>query len=194
MWRWCGLTGNEGAAVKMDRNERIIRMRWLMERRVFLLGLDNSGKSTIYKQLRIIHGEGYSEEERKAFTKTVFQDIFTAMTTLAEAMTTLNIPYSNPENQLHAQCIQDVETSQVTTLEARHTDAIRQLWADPGVRACYSRRREFELLDSTEYYMDNLERMATPDYIPTNQDVVRAKTTYTCLPECSFDFGQNSVR
>lgn len=50
--------------------------------------------------MRIIHGRGFSEEERKAFAKCIFQNIFTAMKAMTGAMTSLKIPYSNPENEV----------------------------------------------------------------------------------------------
>lgn len=43
-----------------------------------LPGTGESGKSII-KQMRIIHGSDYTEEDRKSFTKLVYQNIFTAM-------------------------------------------------------------------------------------------------------------------
>uniref|UniRef100_A0A663MYC3 Uncharacterized protein n=1 Tax=Athene cunicularia TaxID=194338 RepID=A0A663MYC3_ATHCN len=36
-------------------------------------------KSTFIKQMRIIHGSVYREEDRKGFTKVVYQNIFTAI-------------------------------------------------------------------------------------------------------------------
>lgn len=50
--------------------------------------------------MRIIHGRGFSEEERKAFAKCIFQNIVTAMKAMTGAMTSLKIPYSNPENEV----------------------------------------------------------------------------------------------
>lgn len=51
--------------------------------------------------MRIIHGRGFSEEERKTFAKCIFQNIFTAMKAMTGAMAALKIPYSNPENEVH---------------------------------------------------------------------------------------------
>ena len=50
--------------------------------------------------MRIIHGRGFSEDERKAFAKCIFQNIFTAMKAMTGAMSMLRIPYSNPENEV----------------------------------------------------------------------------------------------
>jgi hypothetical protein len=43
--------------------------------------------------MRIIHGAGYSEEDKRGFTKLVYQNIFTAMQAMIRAMETLKILY-----------------------------------------------------------------------------------------------------
>ncbi|KAJ8782277.1 hypothetical protein J1605_010256 [Eschrichtius robustus] len=58
-----------------------------------------SGKSTFIKQMRIIHGSGYSDEDRKGFTKLVYQNIFTAMQAMIRAMDTLRIQYVCEQNK-----------------------------------------------------------------------------------------------
>lgn len=53
--------------------------------------------------MRIIHGRGFSEEERKTFAKCIYQNIFTAMNAMTGAMTTLKIPYTKKENEVQSQ-------------------------------------------------------------------------------------------
>ena len=65
-------------------------------------GTGESGKTTFIRQMRIIHGRGFSEEERKTFAKCIFQNIFLAIKAMTAAMSTLRIPYSNPENEVNA--------------------------------------------------------------------------------------------
>lgn len=50
--------------------------------------------------MRIIHGSGYSDEDRKGFTKLVYQNIFTAMQAMIKAMDTLRIPYVCEQNKV----------------------------------------------------------------------------------------------
>lgn len=62
-------------------------------------------------------------------------------------------PLSPPPSsgfQIYAKWLQEVDTVRVTQLERGYVDAIRRLWADMGIRVCYSRRCEYQLLDSTE--------------------------------------------
>lgn len=65
-----------------------------------LPGTGESGKSTFIKQMRIIHGSGYTEEYRKGFTKLVYQNVFTAMQVMIGAMDTLRIQYTSKENEV----------------------------------------------------------------------------------------------
>lgn len=50
--------------------------------------------------MRIIHGSGYSDEDKRGFTKLVYQNIFTAMQAMIRAMDTLKIPYKYEHNKV----------------------------------------------------------------------------------------------
>ncbi len=50
--------------------------------------------------MRIIHGSGYSDEDKRGFIKLVFQNIFMAMQSMIRAMDLLKIQYENPESQV----------------------------------------------------------------------------------------------
>ena len=61
-------------------------------------GTGESGKSTFIKQMRIIHGAGYSDEDKRGFIKLVYQNIFMAMQSMIRAMDMLNISYGDSAN------------------------------------------------------------------------------------------------
>lgn len=66
----------------------------------FTPGTGESGKSTFIKQMRIIHGAGYSEDDKRAYIKLVFQNMFMAMQSMIDAMKNLEIAYGYPEGQV----------------------------------------------------------------------------------------------
>lgn len=73
-----------------------------------MLGTGESGKSTFIKQMRIIHGSGYSDDDKRSFIKLVYQNIFMAMNSMVRAMDTLKIPYRDPDNEAsfhHKTCV-----------------------------------------------------------------------------------------
>lgn len=62
------------------------------------LGTGESGKSTFIKQMRIIHGVGYSDEDKKEFIPLIYQNIFMAIQSMIKAMKFLKIDYENERN------------------------------------------------------------------------------------------------
>uniref|UniRef100_A0A8C7Q0D0 Guanine nucleotide-binding protein subunit alpha n=1 Tax=Oncorhynchus mykiss TaxID=8022 RepID=A0A8C7Q0D0_ONCMY len=157
------------------------------ELKLLLLGTGESGKSTFIKQMRIIHGTGYSEEDKRGFTKLVYQNIFTAMQSMIRAMETLMIPYKYEHNKGNANVVQEVDVEKVYTFENPYINAIKCLWNDPGIQEAYDRRREYQLSDSTKYYMNALDRIAETSYLPTQQDVLRVRVPTTGIIEYPFD-------
>lgn len=63
-------------------------------------GTGESGKSTFIKQMRIIHGSGYSDEDKRGFIKLVYQNIFMAMQSMIRAMDLLKISYGDSSSQV----------------------------------------------------------------------------------------------
>ncbi len=50
--------------------------------------------------MRIIHGAGYSEEDKRSHAKLVYQNIFMAMHIMIRAMDTLKIQYRDKRNEV----------------------------------------------------------------------------------------------
>lgn len=65
-----------------------------------LTGTGESGKSTFIKQMRIIHGSGYSDDDKRGFIKLVYQNTFMAMNSMVRAMETLKIQYKDSKNEV----------------------------------------------------------------------------------------------
>uniref|UniRef100_A0A8C3FUP9 Guanine nucleotide-binding protein subunit alpha n=1 Tax=Chrysemys picta bellii TaxID=8478 RepID=A0A8C3FUP9_CHRPI len=192
------LSEEDKAAVVLDKEiNKILRdqkKRDRMELKLLLLGAGESGKSTFIKQLRIIHGAGYSEEDRKGFATLVYQNVFASMQAMIGAMETLQIPYAQPENVENAKLVMGVNASKVAALIRPYANAIESLWRDAGIRTCYERRREYHLLDSAPYFLSSLERIAEDSYIPTAQDVLRSRMPTTGISEYCFSMQEMILR
>nr|CAH7748670.1 unnamed protein product [Callosobruchus chinensis]CAH7754063.1 unnamed protein product [Callosobruchus chinensis] len=157
------------------------------ELKLLLLGTGESGKSTFIKQMRIIHGAGYSDEDKRGFIKLVYQNIFMAMQSMIKAMDLLKIQYGDSSSKEKADLIKGIDYETVTTFESPYVEAIKDLWGDSGIQECYDRRREYQLTDSAKYYLSDLERIRAADYLPTEQDILRARAPTTGIIEYPFD-------
>ncbi|XP_017760417.1 PREDICTED: guanine nucleotide-binding protein G(q) subunit alpha-like [Eufriesea mexicana] len=174
------------------------------ELKLLLLGTGESGKSTFIKQMRIIHGSGYSDDDKRGFIKLVYQNIFMAMQSMIRAMELLRIEYAESSNVEKAELVRSVDFETVTTFESPYVEAIKDLWADAGIQECYDRRREYQLTDVfssprchcsvsnssadvTAIYLMEIDRVAAPDYLPTEQDILRVRVPTTGIIEYPFD-------
>jgi hypothetical protein len=65
-----------------------------------LLGAGESGKSTIAKQLKILHLRGFKEEEIMLFKKQIYQNVLTNIRLLIKGAEDKGIPLDNQVCQL----------------------------------------------------------------------------------------------
>ena len=72
---------------------------------------------------------------------------------------------------------------------AEVAESIKTLWTDKGILACFDRSREYQLNDSAKYYFDSIDRIATPSYLPNDQDVLRSRVKTTGITETKFQVG-----
>ncbi|XP_037717458.1 G protein alpha q subunit isoform X5 [Drosophila suzukii] len=174
---------NQEIEKQLRRDKRDARR----ELKLLLLGTGESGKSTFIKQMRIIHGSGYSDEDKRGYIKLVFQNIFMAMQSMIKAMDMLKISYGQGEHSELADLVMSIDYETVTTFEDPYLNAIKTLWDDAGIQECYDRRREYQLTDSAKYYLSDLARIELADYLPTEQDILRARVPTTGILEYPFD-------
>ncbi|KAI9311529.1 G-alpha protein [Dichotomocladium elegans] len=175
------------AQIKRDRAD----MR--KEIKVLLLGAGESGKSTILKQMRLIHDGGFTPEERESFKEVIYSNTIQSMRVTMEAMYDLGIPFCHPENEVHRRLVLEAPP-QVDYLSHELVEAIAILWDDQSVKDCVDRANEFQLNDSARYYFDSILRIGQPHYIPSDQDVLRSRVKSTGITETTFAIGDLTYR
>lgn len=66
--------------------------------KLLLLGPGESGKSTIVKQMKILHGSGYTKDELLFYRKDIFRNLLESMQQVIGAMHRLAIQFHSPES------------------------------------------------------------------------------------------------
>ncbi|CAO3665718.1 unnamed protein product [Rhizopus stolonifer] len=163
------------------------------EIKMLLLGAGESGKSTILKQMKLIHDGGFSQEERESFKEVIFSNTLQSMAVTLEAMDSLGIPFAIIENRQHKILVMKAPP-QIDALDQELVDAISTLWDDTGVQECVSRASEFQLNDSAKYYFDSILRIGHPHYIPSDQDLLRSRVKTTGITETVFTIDKLTYR
>ncbi|KAA8591157.1 hypothetical protein FQN60_002100 [Etheostoma spectabile] len=189
----CTISAEDKAAVErskmIDKNLREDREKSSREVKLLLLGAGESGKSTIVKQMKIIHEDGYSEEECKQYKVVVYSNTIQSIMAIIRAMGRLKIDFGTPARADDArQLFVLASSAEEGVMSAELTGVIQRLWRDGGVQTCFDRSREYQLNDSAAYYLNDLDRICQPDYIPSQQDVLRTRVKTTGIVETHFTF------
>lgn len=160
------------------------------EIKLLLLGAGESGKSTVVKQMKVIHLGGYSEEELAGFKSTVSQNVVQCMGSIVRAMQKLEIDFESEDRKNDSNTILECIDggTEISELTPALSDSVRNLWKDEGVQAAYKRANEYQLNDSARYYFDSLDRISKADYVPNEQDVLRSRVMTTGISESSFTY------
>uniref|UniRef100_A0A8C6TMX8 Adenylate cyclase-inhibiting G alpha protein n=1 Tax=Neogobius melanostomus TaxID=47308 RepID=A0A8C6TMX8_9GOBI len=189
----CTISAEDKAAVErskmIDKNLREDREKSSREVKLLLLGAGESGKSTIVKQMKIIHEDGYSEEECKQYQVVVYSNTIQSIMAIIRAMGRLKIDFGDAARADDArQLFTLASTAEEGVMSAELSRVVRRLWSDQGVQACFDRSREYQLNDSAAYYLNDLDRICESGYVPTQQDVLRTRVKTTGIVETHFTF------
>lgn len=240
--------------IKADREEIEKNSRGT---KLLLLGSSESGKTTVLKQLKIIHGRGLSKE-RLHYKKIVYLNVVTAIKAIASVASgrpseedLLNEPDSplqntftltrptnfqleKASNQPHLDKIADMSiirgslnrnsiviqaesrdledddtnlayTAPTTTARQQSIDeaagmfyqlahGIRCLWKDRAIRSLVDQGYVPTLQDSARYFLDNIDRLASNDYLPTDEDILQARVRTVGVTEHCFDINRVTYR
>ncbi|KAI9021026.1 G protein alpha subunit [Phycomyces nitens] len=174
---------------------RMEKMNQQNEVKLLLLGAGESGKSTILKQMKLIHDGGFSPDERMNYREIIYSNTIQSMSVIVEAMETLGIQLENPANRGHKENIK-VQPSQMDlyVMPDDIARAIVALWTDGGIQETFKRSNEYQLNDSASYYFECMDRIGDPQYLPSDQDVLRSRVKTTGITETKFVLGDLTYR
>jgi GTPase SAR1 family protein len=172
----------EKQLIQEDKNNKI---------KVLLLGTGESGKSTLFKQMKIINISDYSYSEREAFRETICGNIIQDLRYVFEGAERLEYKPVDPEFlEIFTQLSDTVSFSKLRNpcdiLTKQVAIHITTFWVHPEIRQLYSKRSEFYLNDSAGYFFDRVLDIIDVHYIPTNEDILRSRKRTTGVTELNF--------
>ncbi|KAJ7713439.1 heterotrimeric G-protein alpha subunit, GPA3-like protein [Mycena metata] len=178
--------------------------------KILLLGSGDSGKSTIVKQMKIMHHDGFDERERAAYRTTIYNNVLDSARTLARIVRRIGISALPEEkhrsgsrgtmplglfSKWEAQAPTPVADAQAyTILTPKLADAIWNVWRVPAVEQVVNEHPvEFHLMDNAGYFFSDLGRIVGRTYLPTVMDILFARAKSTGIMEARFSLGGLSI-
>uniref|UniRef100_A0A3Q0SHB6 GNAS complex locus n=1 Tax=Amphilophus citrinellus TaxID=61819 RepID=A0A3Q0SHB6_AMPCI len=157
--------------------------------------------------MRILHVDGFNAEGEAAPTSECFlifscwcfrekqqkvqdirKNVKDAIVTIVSAMTMLTPPVSlgNPGNQFRVDYIRSIAPLSDFEYTEEFFEHTQKLWEDDGVKACFERANEYQLIDCAQYFLNRLDSVRRPDYSPTDQDLLRCRVLTSGIFETRF--------
>mmetsp|Transcript_11173 Transcript_11173/g.14887 ORF Transcript_11173/g.14887 Transcript_11173/m.14887 type:complete len:358 (-) Transcript_11173:245-1318(-) len=169
---------------KTIRKDKAILSRTI---RILLLGSGESGKSTFFKQMRILFMNGISENEISVYRNIVYSNIILALRTLTFAAGKLGFQLL-PENQERSVFFTEpLVPGAKLYLDEKLGGDVKALWNDPAIQAAFAESHRFQLADSTPYFMENFNRISSKGYVPTIDDILHCRSKTVGICEIAFD-------
>ncbi|XP_063694234.1 guanine nucleotide-binding protein G(s) subunit alpha-like isoform X2 [Bolinopsis microptera] len=164
------------------------KMNFKSTHRLLLLGGGESGKSTIVKQMKILHINGFTEEEKREKVNVIRQNVRDAITSICMAMGSIGL---EPSERMNEQSLSAYEyminiPSEFDFPQVFYDNVIL-LWNDPLIQECYDRSNEYQLIDSAKYFLDKVNVIRKDTYEPSDQDVLRCRVLTSGILETKFE-------
>eukprot|EP00794_Sanderia_malayensis_P016039 gene16039-17661_t len=164
--------------------------------RLLLLGAGESGKSTLVKQMKILHKDGFCDEERLQMVSYIRSNICEAVITILKAMKTIDpgVDLRERENYHRAKWILQYATCSDFSYPDEFYTHVKHLWADEGFQLCFQRSNEYQLIDSAQYFFERIDEIRNQSYLPNDQDILRCRVMTTEITETRFQVGKSGEK
>ncbi|KAG7193996.1 Guanine nucleotide-binding protein alpha-2 subunit [Scheffersomyces spartinae] len=202
--------------------------------KILLLGSGESGKSTIVKQMKILHQNGYNDDEKFEYRSFVYKNVMECIRNVLNAIIDIQpeliVKDLSEKKTLsatsEATSISDSEDHQIEALDpiavrGEHK-IIKAVLAESDLKdilnydypidsdedfdysvaekinKVYNQTPEvaefiqvhqgsFYLIDSTDYFLSQILTLASPNYLPTVQDILRTRKKTSGIFDFSFN-------
>eukprot|EP00299_Pterocystis_sp_00344_P013825 c6814_g1_i1.p1 GENE.c6814_g1_i1~~c6814_g1_i1.p1 ORF type:complete len:209 (+),score=51.22 c6814_g1_i1:44-628(+) len=184
----CASTGGSSdqefqASRAIDKKMREERKNIDANLKLLLLGAGESGKSTIFKQMKILHQKGYNQDELTAARPQVHKNAIQSMKILIRNAEIFEYDLSSVANAKEVVLDYPDDEPLVPSLVA----SIDQLWKCEAIQNTMKRSNQFHIPDCATYFLNALHRISAPNFVPTQQDVLMVRVMTTSVVQTEFE-------
>jgi len=158
--------------------------------KLLVLGTGESGKSTVFKQMKILYSV---PDPPSKFIMICRANLFGNAHAVMDGMEKLGIQFKSEKAKAAGDELRKVPAdgnpNEGRSL-SEYPALLKDMYEDAGCVEAIDRAAEYQLNDSTIYFMDRADDLCKPDYMPTEQDVLRARVRTTGIVQQNFAIGE----
>uniref|UniRef100_A0A0K0ET43 Uncharacterized protein n=1 Tax=Strongyloides stercoralis TaxID=6248 RepID=A0A0K0ET43_STRER len=174
--------------ISKEIDRELVQTKAKFVRRMLLLGPGESGKSTCLKQMQILHNKGFTQNELNERKMIIFSN------TIKSILIMINVLISNNKHhsisnlnemvkRLEEYLREDLENNTFPEDVAR---IVKYIWSQKSIQEIYKIRDTYQLIDSAEYFLNSIDRISAPNYIPNTQDILMVRIPTTGVVQINF--------
>jgi hypothetical protein len=136
-----------GNSKLIDRQMREAAERESAKIKLLLLGTGESGKSTLFKQMRILYGNGFSPDDLVRYKWHIWANIIECMRSVCDAVEIFGYGklITDPKVLEAFKRIKSIQRDSALELTEEIREKILFLWNDPVIIRTIARRNEFQV-------------------------------------------------
>ncbi|EYC31552.1 hypothetical protein Y032_0004g2214 [Ancylostoma ceylanicum] len=189
------VTADKSIRAQQEEVNRSIEKDLLAEKKkkvlkLLLLGPGDSGKSTTLKQIRIIHDQGFTDDEKRQRKYIVYLNLISGMIEVIRGVSILSLTYKNANSEELAKKItkyyDEVKNSDAAELTEVVADSIGRLLEDPSVQEVLRQSSELSIEESSKYFLRELPRIRENDYLPSLEDILKSRVSTSGVYQFTF--------
>jgi GTPase SAR1 family protein len=160
--------------------------------KILCTGTGDSGKTTLSKQMKILHMEGYTNEEKEQFIPIIIRNIVEHTKLILEKMWEDGIQlktdtYLIEDRENIIRTFQYAAESDYKKVPATLAVLIKTIIKHEEFWACFDKHASYlHISDGSKYLLERIEEICKKDYMPIHRDILHAKVITQGIWETRF--------
>jgi GTPase SAR1 family protein len=132
--------------------------------------------------------EGFTESEKKDYISIISNNIIDSMKILIKESEARSIENENLKIQNeNLNFVNIIKQCDSFDLNPEVVKSVVALWKDKGITDTWKIRSHFQIIDSASYFFEKVEAIASPNFVPEDDDILKSRSKTTGIIEVKFD-------
>ncbi|KAL1495780.1 hypothetical protein AB1Y20_016642 [Prymnesium parvum] len=192
--RQCRLMGCGASVVAPEAPKQLV-----------LLGGGECGKTTIFKQITILHSSGFSDEKAMEWVPSIHRSLLRSMQVVSRRVRDSGkLEAMLPEDKERVTRVLEAADSATSTLTAALAADIKSLWENAAVQEVMheadasgqhdGRDMRLDLDDNALFFLNKVEEIAKPGFRPSDEEILKVRDPTRTIETVDFQANKTKFR